>query len=61
MPCPESILNTVHQAPKSFENWARRINFQAENAYRPSTRGEIVQIIMDAEQSNRNIKWVGSL
>lgn len=61
MPCTSSIANTPHQSPKDFQNWARRIDFTAQDAYQPSSRGEVVQIITQAEESNRRIKWVGSL
>ena len=60
MICPDSIASTPLTAPKSFTNWARSLNFTAAKSFRPSTRGEIVEIIRQAEAENRRIKWTGS-
>ncbi len=60
MNCSESINSTSHASQKGFSNWARSIKFSANDAYRPSSRGEIVEIIAKAERENKRIKWVGS-
>ena len=61
MNCPESIDNTPLTSPKSFNNWARSLNFSASQSFRPSTRGEIVEIFRRAEAERRKVKVIGSL
>lgn len=60
MSCPPSIESTPRTAPKSFFNWARKIHFTANESFRPGSRGEIVEIIRQAESDNRRVKWNGS-
>ena len=61
MPCPSSIESTPRTAPKKFLNWARAVQFTAATSFRPSTRGEIVEIIQQAEANGQRVKWTGSL
>lgn len=61
MICPGSIRSTLLTAPKTFTNWARALTFTAAKAFRPSTRGEIVEIIRQAEEAGQRVKWTGSL
>ena len=60
MNCPNSIESTPVTSPKSFTNWAGNINFTSSQSFRPTTRGEIVEIIRMAEEQNRKVKWTGS-
>jgi len=61
MICPGSIRSTPLTAPKTFTNWARALTFTAAKSFRPSTRGEIVEIIKQAEDAGQRVKWTGSL
>lgn len=58
--CPAPIDSTPLTAPRTVENWARALKFTAAKSYRPSTRGEIVEIIRAAEENNRRVKYGGS-
>lgn len=60
MICPTSITSTPVTAPKTFQNWARALTFTAAKSYAPSTRGEIVEIIREAEAARQHVKWTGS-
>lgn len=59
--CPDSIDSTPSTSPDTFTNWARALTFTAATAYMPSTRGEIVEIIRQAEASGQRVKWTGSI
>jgi hypothetical protein len=61
MPCPSPIDTTPRTAPKTFFNWARALTFTAARAFRPSSRGEIVGIIRQAEDAGQRVKWTGSI
>lgn len=61
MICAAPIDSTPRTAPKTFTNWARALTFTAPVSYRPSTRGEIVEIIRQAEEAGQRVKWTGSL
>jgi len=61
MSCPTSIETTRQILSRRFFNWARKIDFTANTSYQPSSRGEIVSIIRQAESENRRVKWTGSL
>lgn len=60
MICRDSIASTPVTAPKTFLNWARALSFTAAKSFRPSTRGEIVEIIRQAEDVGQRVKWPGS-
>jgi hypothetical protein len=60
MICPAPIDATPLTAPKDFTNWARALAFTTAKSYRPSTRGEIVEIIRLAEKAGQRVKWTGS-
>lgn len=61
MICPTPIDSTPFAAPKTFLNWARALTFTAARSFHPTTRGEIVEIIRQAEEAGRRVKWTGSL
>src|SRR5260370_30132327 len=61
MICPAPIDSTPQTSPETFTNWARALTFTAATAYRPTTRGEIVEIIRQAEASGQRVKWTGSI
>jgi hypothetical protein len=61
MICPASIDSTPQTSPATFTNWARALTFTAATAFSPSTRGEIVEIIREAEAAGRRVKWTGSI
>jgi len=61
MICPSPIDTTAVTAPKTFTNWARALSFTATKSFRPTTRGEIVKIISNAEEMGFRVKWPGSL
>lgn len=61
MICPAPIDSTPFTAPKTFLNWARALTFTAARSFRPTTRGEIVEIIRQAEEAGRRVKCTGSL
>jgi len=61
MICPSSIDKTPLTAPETFTNWARALTFTATKAYLPSSRGEIVEIIRQAEDTGQRVKWTGSI
>jgi FAD/FMN-containing dehydrogenase len=61
MICPEDIDRVPTTSPKTFSNWARAYMFTAATSYRPTTRGQIVEIIRQAEERDRAVKWTGSL
>ena len=61
MICPESIASTITETSKTFINWAKSIRFGTTQSYLPTRRGEIVEIIRQAEDQNQRIKWSGSL
>jgi hypothetical protein len=61
MICPDPIDSTPLTAPKTFTNWARVVTFTAAKSFRPSTRGEIVEIIRQAEAAGQRVKWTGSV
>lgn len=61
MICPTPIDSTPLTAPKTFTDWARSLTFTAAKAYRPNTRGEIVEIIRQAEETGQRVKWTGSV
>ncbi len=61
--CPSPIESTPLTAPKTIENWARALKFTVAKSFRPkspSSRGEIVEIIRQAEANNTPVKWGGS-
>ncbi len=58
--CPSSIESTPSTSPKTVRNWAGALSFTAAKSFRPSTRGEIVEIIRQAEANKTQIKWGGS-
>jgi len=60
MICEDPINNTTLTAPETFTNLARALTFTAAKAYRPSSRGEIVKIIHEAEKAGQHVKWTGS-
>src|SRR5258708_1590446 len=60
MICPTSIDSTPVTAPDTFTNWARALTFTAAKSFRPSTRGEIVEIVRQAEDAGQRVKWTGS-
>lgn len=60
MICPAPIDSTPLTAPKTFLNWARALSFTTARSFRPSTRGEIVEIIRQAEAAGQRVKWTGS-
>lgn len=59
--CPKPIDSTASTSPKTFENWARALQFKAATAFRPKSRGEVVEIIHQAEKRKGHVKWSGSL
>jgi hypothetical protein len=61
MICPAPIDSTPQTAPKTFTNWARAVSFTAARSFRPTTRGEIVKIIRQAEDAGQRVKWTGSV
>lgn len=61
MICADPIDSTPQTSPKTFTNWARALTFTAPRSYRPSTRGEIVEIIRQAEEAGQRVKWTGSV
>lgn len=61
MICPTPTDSTPQTAPKTFTNWARALTFTAAKSFRPSTRGEIVEIIRQAEVDGQRVKWTGSI
>jgi hypothetical protein len=61
MICPTSIDSTPRTSPQTFTNWARALTFTAATGFRPTTRGEIVEIIRQAEASGKRVKWTGSI
>ena len=61
MICPTSIDSTPRTSPETFTNWARALSFTASTGFQPSTRGEIVEIIRQAEASGQRVKWTGSI
>ena len=61
MICPSPIDSTPRTSPETFTNWARALAFTAATGFRPSTRGEIVEIIRQAEASGQRVKWTGSI
>lgn len=61
MICPTSIDSTPQTAPATFTNWAHALTFTAARSFHPSTRGEIVEIIRQAEQTGEQVKWAGSI
>jgi len=61
MICPAPIDSTQQTAPKTFTNWARALSFTAARSFRPTTRGEIVEIIRQAEGAGQRVKWTGSI
>src|SRR5215471_1977069 len=61
MICPAPIDSTPQTSPATFTNWARALTFTAAKAYWPSTRGEIVEIIRQAEAAGQRVKWIGSI
>src|ERR1700693_6622664 len=61
MPCPSSIAAVPVTAPKTFNNWARALVSTAAKSFHPSSRGEIFEIIQEAEAAGQRIKWTGSL
>lgn len=58
MICPTPITRNI--GPQRFINWARGVEFTSNESYRPSSRGEIVELIRIAEEENLRIKWHGS-
>ncbi len=58
MICSTPTTSSIPNQP--FHNWSRRINFTANQSFRPTLRGEIVEIIRSAEEENRRVKWTGS-
>jgi len=61
MICPSSIDSTPRASPETFTNWARALTFTASTAFRPKSRGEIVEIIRQAESKGQRVKWTGSI
>lgn len=61
MICPSSIDSTSQTAPNTFMNWARALTFTAAKSFHPTTRGEIVEIIRQAEATGQRVKWPGSI
>jgi hypothetical protein len=61
MPCIAPIDSTPLNAPWTFTNWARALSWTAARSYRPTTRGEVVEIIRQAEAAGRRVKWTGSV
>ena len=61
MICRVSIDPSSETSPKTFTNWARALTFTAPRSFRPTRRGEIVDIIKQAEDDGRRVKWTGSL
>ncbi len=61
MICPTSIDSTPQTSPETFTNWARALSFTASTGFQPSTRGEIVEIIRQAEANGQRVKWTGSI
>lgn len=61
MICPTSIDSTPRISPETFTNWARALSFTAATGFQPSTRGEIVEIIRQAEANGQRVKWTGSV
>lgn len=53
MICPSSIDFTPRTSPETFTNWARALSFTASTAFRPKSRGEIVEIIRQAESKGQ--------
>lgn len=58
MSCPTPITRNIRS--QRFINWARSVEFTSNESYRPSARGEIVELIRIAEEENLSIKWHGS-
>src|SRR5258708_15173066 len=61
MICPTSIDSTPRPSPQTFTNWARALSFTAATGFQPSTRGEIVEIIRQAEANGQRVKWAGGI
>src|SRR5260370_2143471 len=61
MICPTKIDSTPQTSPETFTNWAGALRFTAATAFQPSTRGEIVEIIRQAEANGQRVKWTGSI
>lgn len=61
MICATPTDSTSRTIPKTFTNWARALIFTAARSFRPSTRGEIVEIIRQAEVVGQRVKWTGSV
>jgi hypothetical protein len=61
MICPSSINSTPQTSPETFTNWAGALSFTASTAFRPKSRGEIVEIIRQAESKGQRVKWTGSI
>lgn len=61
MVCPTPIDSTPQTSPETFTNWARALSFTAATSFQPSTRGEIVEIIRQAEAKGLRVKWTGSV
>jgi hypothetical protein len=61
MICRTPTDSTSRTIPKTFTNWARALTFTAARSFRPSTRGEIVEIIRQAEDAGQRVKWTGSV
>ena len=61
MICSAPIDSTPQTSPATFTNWARALTFTAAKAYSPSSRGEIVEIIRQAEAAGQRVKWTGSI
>lgn len=61
MICRTPTDSTSRTIPKTFTNWAHALTFTAARSFRPSTRGEIVEIIRQAEDAGQRVKWTGSV
>lgn len=61
MPCPTSTATTPQTTPKTFTSWDGDLTFTSSRSLRPTTRGEIVEIINQAEDAGQRLKWTGSL
>lgn len=61
MPCPSQSFTGVHSNDWRFDNWSSKVIGQVANFYQPSDLGSLVKVVVEATETGREIRVIGSL
>jgi hypothetical protein len=60
MPCPPDFYSGGRENDRYWHNWLGNLSYIVPSYFRPSSRGDLVWILQQAETQGKKVKAVGS-